>query len=112
MTKYNPETVCKFAESLQGVVQQNTYGWHTNKELAYMPIFFGNWWFASWFDFKTQTSHSPVYWFNKKPRGGFQMTIGHQRMSISEFLDLVKEIVTTNSLRIESRKKYIECFRD
>lgn len=107
MIKYTPEHIYEFANKLQGEVTNNSYGKHTNTELAYMPLRFEKWWFTSWFDFKEQTAHSPIYWFNKKPRGGFQMTVGGYGMPICEFLELIKEIVNTNSLRIESREEFI-----
>lgn len=104
---YNFESVVEKIESIGGKINYSHYGFHSNDKLAKIDVSFDNWWFTSWFDFKNYTAHSPVYWINKKPRGGFQMTVGHHKMSIEVFLELIEEIVTTNSLRIESRKKYI-----
>lgn len=102
---YQEEDIDAFIKSIDGKLSYKVYYNH----LSRIKISFSanKWLFNAWFDFKEQTAHTPVYWFNRKPRGGFQLTIGNGGMAMSEFFEIIKEIVETNSIRLESRKQYI-----
>ena len=105
---YESNIIEQYIQNSGGTISVNTCGKHSNKDIGKISFGFDKWVFNAWFDFKKQTAHSPVYWINKKPRGGFQFTMGHYTMPIKEFLDIVKEMVDTNSIRIETRKNYLK----
>jgi len=97
-----PHTLENRIRSFGGNVFNKKFGFASNPNRAHLQIRFESWLFNAWFDFETQTARSPVYWYNKKPKGSFQMTIGHDKMSISDFLKEMQHIVTTNTLSIEN----------
>lgn len=60
------ENIITVIENHGGHVLFNSHGSHTDKDLGKLIIDFGEWRFNAWFNVRTNTFHTPCYYFGYK----------------------------------------------